>query len=130
MKLIKRCLITLLVGFSIAALIVWSKDIFSQTEIVNVFHILTDAFCVAGVLILSAGLLIFSSNEGTFDILAYGVNSFADMFRKKSTKKYPTFYDYRESRAEKKIPFGFLLISGLLLLGISVIMYFIYRQYC
>lgn len=129
MRSAKKYLITLLIGFACVGLIIWSKEIFSQTKLVDVFHILCDAFFVAGVLISAAGLLIFSSNEGTFDMLVYGVKSFMDMFRKESLKKYDTFYDYRESRADKKFPFGYLLICGALFLVVSFVMYYFYSQY-
>ncbi|MBR0443028.1 MAG: DUF3899 domain-containing protein [Clostridia bacterium] len=129
MKLIKKYLITLIIGFSTAALIAWSKDVFSQTALVQIFHILCDSFFAVGTVIVCAGLLVFSSNEGTFDIMVYGMNSFLDMFRKKSRKKYDTFYDYRESRADKKIGFGFLLICGLLFVAISLVMYLLYAQH-
>lgn len=129
MKASRKYWITLLVGFVAVALILWAKDIFRQTAAATVFHILSDAFFVVGVVIFGAGGLIFSSNEGTFDMLVYGVKSFLDMFRKHSVKKYDTFYDYRESRADKKVPFGFLLICGLFFLAIAFVMYFLYRQY-
>lgn len=129
MKSIKKYLFTLLIGFSTAALIAWSKGVFAQTAPVQIFHILCDSFFVVGVVITCVGLLVFSSNEGTFDILVYGMSSFIDMFRKKSTKKYDTFYDYRESRADKKIGFGFMLICGLVFIAISLVMYLLYRRY-
>ena len=129
MKSMKRYWITLLVGFAGAALIAWSKDLFAQTAPVNIFHILSDAFFVVGVVITSGGLLVFSTNEGTFDMLVYGVSSFFDMFRKVSAKKYETFYDYRASRADKKLQFGFMLICGLIFLAIAGVMYLFYRQY-
>jgi len=109
--------------------IIWAKDLFSQTELVSIFHILSDAFFVAGILITSFGLLIFSSNEGMFDMMIYGVSSFIDMFRVESRKKYKTFYDYRESRADKKIAFGFMPICGIFFLVIAVVMYLLYRKY-
>ena len=129
MKTLKKYLITLIIGFLTVFLIASSKDVFDQTSVVKILHILCDSFFVVGVVITSIGLLIFSSNEGTFDILVYGVSSFVDIFRKKSQKKYETFYDYRESRAEKKLGFGFLLISGLIILAISLIIYLFYRVY-
>ena len=125
----KRYLITLLIGFGVVALFLWSKDILAQTEIVDVFHILCDAFFVVGFLITAAGLLVLSSNEGTFDMLIYGTKAFLDMFRKNSIKKYDSFYDYRMARSETKLPFGFLLICGLFFLAISMVMYYFYRQY-
>ncbi len=129
MKNLMKYGITLLVGLGIAFLILLSKDLFAQTELVNVFHILSDAFFVVGVVITGLGLLVFSSNEGTFDMLIYGMDSFLDIFRRKSTKKYATFYDYRASRADKKIGFGFLLICGLIFLAIAAVMYLLYRQF-
>ena len=129
MKLLKKYLITLLIGFAIVALILWAKDIFSQTSTVKIFHILTDAFFATGVFITSAGLLFFSSNEGTFDMLVYGVNSFFDIFRKTSKKKYETFYDYRESRKDTKIKFGFMVVCGVFFLAVSMIMYLFYKKY-
>ena len=129
MKALKKYIITLLIGFAAVALILWAKDIFAQTEPVKVFHILSDAFFAVGVVITSAGLLVLSSNEGTFDIVVYGMSSFLDFFRKQSKKKYETFYDYRASRQEKKLSFGFILLCGLLFLAIAVVMYLLYSQY-
>lgn len=122
-------MITLAVETAMALLIMWFKDLFVQTDPKTIFHILCDAFFVTGTVTTSAGLLVFSSNEGTFDMLVYGVKSFMDMFRKNSLKKYDTFYDYRMSRAEKKLSFGFLLICGVLFLALSFVMYYFYYQY-
>ena len=119
----------MLVGFVGVFCILWAKDIFAQTEVVKIFHILCDAFFVVGVVITGVGLLVFSSNEGTFDMLVYGVSSFFDLFRKVSKKKYPTFYDYRVSRQGKKIRFGFMLLCGIFFLVIAFVMFFIYRKY-
>ena len=129
MRRFKKYGITLLVGLLVVAAIAFAKDLFSQTDPQMVFHILSDAFFVAGVLITAAGLLIFSSNEGSFDMLAYGLQTFADMFRKNKLCKYETYFDYRESRAGKQIKFGFLLICGLAFLAIAVVMYLLYRRY-
>lgn len=129
MKSLTKYAITLLVGFTLAFLIILSKDIFAQTEAVKIFHILCDGFFVVGVVVTSAGLLVFSSNEGTFDMLVYGVNTFLDLFRRQSARKYETFYDYRSARSDKKIRFGFLLLCGLFFLAVSMVMYLLYRQY-
>ena len=125
----KKYLITLLIGFAAAALLLWAKNITGQTEAVDVFHILCDVFFVVGFLITAAGLLVLSSNEGTFDMLVYGTKSFLDLFRKNSIKRYDSFYDYRMEREEKKLPFGFLLICGLFFLAISMVMYYFYRRF-
>lgn len=124
----KKYLITLLIGFGLAALLLWTKNIAAQTEAVAVFHILCDVFFVVGFLITAAGLLVLSSNEGTFDMLIYGTKTFLDMFRKNVIKRYDSFYDFRMERSDKKLPFGFLLICGLFFLAISMVMYYFYRQ--
>ncbi len=129
MKVLKRYLITLAICLAGVGLIVWSKELFSQTAPDVIFHILSDAFFVIGVVTTGMGLLAFASNEGTFDALSYGVGRFFDFFRKKKRMQYDTFYDYRESRAEKKVQFGFLLICGLILLAVAVIMYVLYLQF-
>ena len=130
MKTFRKYLITLLIESLLVLWIIWAKDIFVQTELVSVFHILADGFFAVGVVVTLSGLLVFSSNEGTFDMIVYGVSSFVDLFRVKQLKKYHTFYDYRESRTDKKIPFGFLVICGLIFVAVAFVMYFLYRQYC
>ena len=129
MKTWKKYAITLLVGALLTLGIAYAKDVFHQTEPVKVFHILCDAFFVSGTLITSAGLLVFSTNEGTFDMLVYGMQSFVNLFRPKYAKKYETFYDYREAHSEKKLPFLFLVLSGLIYLAISGVMYYCYTLY-
>ena len=121
MKKLRKYLITAVIGLAAVAGIAWAKDIFAQAEPAQVCHILCDAFFAVGTVLCCAGLLIFSSNEGTFDMMVYGVSSFIDMFRQKSRKKYPTFFDYRESRADVKFPFAFLLLCGLLFIAVSLV---------
>ena len=129
MKSFRKYLITLLVGLLGVVAILFNKDFFAQTEPVKIFHILCDAFFVIGVVMAGTGLLIFTSNEGAFDMMIYGVRSFFDLFRKNPSKKYPTFYDYRTSREEKKLKFGFILICGIFYIAVSLVMYYLYTRY-
>lgn len=128
MKTARKYLITLLAGFALAAWIAYSHGVLDQTAAIKVYHILCDAFFVVGVVITSAGLLIFSTNEGTFDMIAYGIQTFASFFKRDMSRKYETFYDYRASRADKKVSFGFLVICGLIFLAISLVFYYCYCQ--
>ena len=129
MKSIKKYLITLISGLLGVGFIAWAKDIFNVTEPIMIFHILCDAFFAIGVVITGMGLLIFTTNEGVFDGLVYAVNSFFGMFKRDLDRKYDTLYDYKESRANKKFSFGFMLISGIVFIAISMIMYLMYRRY-
>ena len=129
MRAMRKYWITMLIGCALVALIANAKDVLDQNQMVAVFHILCDAFFATGFVIFAAGLLVFSSNEGTFDMIVYGVKTFLDVFKKDAVKKYDSFYDYRVSREEKKVKFGFLLICGAIFLAISFVMYFLYLQY-
>lgn len=130
MRAFLKYFITLFVGLLFALGILSSKDFFAQTQPVEIYHILCDAFFVVGVVMSGLGLLIFTTNEGIFDMTVYGLRSFFDLFRKNVNKKYPTFYDYRTSREDKKLKFGFLLICGVFFLAVSFVMYCLYLQYC
>ncbi len=128
MNTLKKYLITLLCGFAGVAYILWLRGIFNQTAASAVFHILCDGFFVVGVLMACIGLLIFCSNEGTFDGLTYGVKAFINLFRRNGMKKYDSYYDYKAARGEKKTTFGFLVICGVFFIAVSLVMlYFYYR---
>ncbi len=124
----RKYLITILVGIALTAWCAISRGLLEQTEMVKIYHILCDSFFVSGVLITGVGLLIFSTNEGTFDMIVYGTKSFLGMFKKNLKPKHATFYDYRVANAEKKLSFGYLVISGLLFLAISFVFYYCYYQ--
>ena len=129
MKTLKKYLITLGVGLILVFLIISSKGIFDVTDAKSVFHILCDAFFAIGCTMAGIGLLVYTSNEGVFDGLVFGVTSFFNMFRKNYEKKYKDLYEYKESKASKKYSFGFLLICGMALLAVSVVMYLFSRKY-
>lgn len=123
-----KYIITLLLGFATAAAIAYFRGLFDQTELVGVFHVLSDSFAVSGVLITGFGALVFVSNEGGFDALSYGMVSFFDIFRKEKRNKYRTFYDYKQAKAEKNLSCGFILICGSIILAIALIMLWLYHQ--
>ena len=129
MKAFLKYLITILVGLAGVAGVVISKDIFGQTQLVNVLHILCDGFFVMGVVLTGFGALIFTSNEGAFDMMAFGLQSFWDLFRKERKLKGVTYYDYQVARSEKKLKFGFILICGLAFLAVAVVFFLLYQQH-
>lgn len=73
-------------------------------------------------------LLVFVSNEGMFDGIAYGLKAFWSFFRKDMLRKYDTFFDYREARKERKSPFLFLLACGGIFLLMAGLMYAFYYK--
>lgn len=124
----KKFWISFIVCCVCSFLLAWSRGVFAQTAPIYVFHILSDSFLVVGILATCIALLIFVSNEGTFDILVYGLKSFWSFFKRDMSRKYDTFYDYRVARQEKKVPFLFLLVCGGAFLLLSVLMYMGYRR--
>lgn len=129
MRTAKKYLITVLIGFALAAYVMWLKGGFAPTDMETLLHNLCDAFFVPGVLLVCVGLLILSSNEGTFDGLVYAVKSFMDLFRKASEKKYDSYYDYKTQNAKRKAEFAFLVICGVFFIAVSVVMLYLNMRY-
>ncbi len=91
---------------------------------------LCNAFFVPGVLVLGLGLLVWSTNGGTFDMLAFGVIKLFDLFKKDLTKvKYRTFYDYRKAQQEKERSFSAYVVVGVVLIVISIVFLILYNNY-
>lgn len=129
MKSLKKYLITLGVSLLFVFLIALLRDVFNQNDVQKVYHILSDSFFVVGVIVTGMGLLVFASNEGTFDMIIYGVSTFINLFRPHAQKKYDTFYDYRISKSQNKINSWFLLIIGVFLILMAVLMLLIYKKF-
>ena len=123
MKNMKKFWVSFIICSICTIVMAWLRGVFEQTSPVYVFHILSDCFLIVGILAACIALLLFVSNEGTFDIFVYGMQSFWGFFRNDRPGKYDTFYDYRMARQEKKVPFLFLLACGGIFLLMSVLMY-------
>ena len=126
MKKTIKCLIIVLVGSLFAFLISVARGLFSAEGASAVYHILCDGFTVVGFAFTGFGLLLFVSNEGAFDGLAFCLRSFFGMFRKNYARE--GYYDYKERRASKKMSFSSLLISGLVIILVAVIIYILYSN--
>lgn len=129
MKKFIKYLVAFSSGCAVSLLIMLSKNLFSKTALLDIYQILTDSFFVVGVLMVCAGLFVFACcNEGAFDGLTYAVSSFFSMFKKDHARKYDTYYDYRQRRQGKKLPFLFLILCGAIFLIASVITYVLFMQ--
>ncbi|MBQ4272721.1 MAG: DUF3899 domain-containing protein [Clostridia bacterium] len=90
---------------------------------------LCNAFFVPGAVVLGIGLLIWTANGGTFDMIAFGVIKLFDLLKRDMTKvKYKTFYDYRQAQQDKKRSFTAYLIIGAVLMVIAVIFLILYNN--
>ena len=117
-----RYLISTAVGLVLAFVIMLAQNIFGQEKGSDVFRILSDSFFASGVLLTGAGLLLFVSNNGMFDMLSYGITTFF-VARKKNVKerKYKDYYEYKQAKSEKKRSCAYLLIVGLTFIAIAAL---------
>ena len=129
MKTFIKYLITFGVGAILSLIVMNSKDLFTQTDLATIYHILSDSFFVSGVLLGGLGLLVFVSNEGVFDILVFGTKQFFGFFRKDKEQKYADFYEYKEAKAQRKLKFGSILVCGAFFILLAVVMLLLYKQY-
>ena len=120
MKALKKYLITFGIGLLAVMLIISTKGIFTAKDTAEIFKILCDSTFAVGFTMAGMGLLVYTSNEGVFDGLIFGVSSFINMFRKGHKKKYKDLYEYKESKANKKYGFGYIVICGLIFLVVSL----------
>ena len=129
MKTFVKYLITLIFGCVLSFTVMYSKNLFAQTDPATIFHILSDSFVVSGVLLAGLGLLVFVSNEGVFDILVFGTKQFFGFFRKVKTQKYADFYEYKAAKSQNKVKFGSILVCGAFFMLLTVVFYVLYTKY-
>ena len=117
----KKYIISYLVGIVLSFVVFISCDGFKQTDTKELLRVLNDSTFITAVLFTGFGLLIFASNEGTFDMIVYGMQSFLMLFRSKANRRYESFADYRAQKAQEKMKTGFILVTGLSFLILSII---------
>lgn len=129
-KTLKKYLITSALALLLTFLITLSRGVFEKENIVDVLHVLIDSTFVVSILFTGFGLLIFSANEGTFDMLAYGMTSFISLFKKdrENYLKYKSYVDYKEARADRKHGFAHIVLVGLAVFIICMIFILIYEN--
>lgn len=116
-------------GIIIAFIALLVRDIFHLTAVVDIMKAFCDAFFVSGVLLTCIGGLVFVSNGGVFDMLAYGVRTFFTAFKRNVTdRKYKDYYEYREAKKANKRSFSFLLVVGIVFIVISMIFLALYYK--
>ena len=115
-----------------ASILVWSEWIsalqtgIQETKAVDWYHWICDGLTLPSMLLLSAGLMIWISNAGAFDILGYTFKSFIRMFTS-DRDSHETYGDYVAEKKEKRIHgYGFLIISGSISMGLTLLFLALY----
>ena len=80
----------------------------------DIYRLLSDACIVPAALVGGVGALIFVSSKGTFDMLAYAIMRFFDLYRPNARNpRYRDFYEYKLSKGERQRPVSHMLIVGI-----------------
>lgn len=120
----KKILIDLNFGLVIAAIVFF----FRRDNGFPLVHQLCDCCFVAGVLLLGMGGLKVARNAGTFDMMAYGLDSALRISLPWITKekKDADFVAYKERKKEERKPATEMLIAGSVYMALAVILLIIY----
>lgn len=96
---------------------------FLELSLLNKYRILGDAFFIPGFILICVGGLMFASASGALDGIGYALHCVGcTLIPGRRLYKYKTYGDYIESKQENRVKgYGFLFISGLITLAISVV---------
>lgn len=113
---------TAMVVAAIAYAYVTTNNIF-ELPLLDKYRILADAFFVPGMLLLGVGGLMFVSAAGALDGIGYALHCIGcSLIPGRRLYKYQKYGDYIEHKQENRVKgYGFLLISGLVTIAVSVV---------
>ena len=118
----KRYFITILIGIIMVVIISLSRGILAVESKEAVLFILSDACAIPGIFILAAGILLMVSNEGLFNGISYGFKALTKALKRNpEERKMEDYHEYYSKKTEKKISFGHLILTGGILIIISIL---------
>ena len=98
-----------------------------QTELIEWYRIICDAFTIPGLLLLMFGCLMSLSNAGAMDGLGYAVVNGLKMLIPGGALKMERYKEYLERRRANRIRgYGFLYIVGAGCMAIALIFMFLF----
>ncbi|MBE6130147.1 MAG: DUF3899 domain-containing protein [Erysipelotrichaceae bacterium] len=104
---------------------VFGNDLFHQTEILRIYHILCDAFVLPGTLCLLVAALIALSNEGSLDAIGYMLRRLGQSLIPFSKKNDERYADYIAKKKRIK-GYSFITWTGLGYFTIGMIFLVLY----
>ena len=122
----KKRLIIDIISYSVVSIIgillviaVLNMKNFSSLAVPMSYMALSDAMIIPGVFFSGIGAMIFASNNGAFDMIAFGIKSLGSRMsgNKEFKKKYDSYFDYCKEKRLNRLPFGFMLFPGLVFLA-------------
>ena len=106
----------------IAFLVIWSKGFFTDSAAVNI-QILSDAFFVAGILMVLFAGMMYISSEGALIGISFVLRNVVLAFIPMGRMRHEKYIDYRarKVREAKKNDNKCILVTGLIFLFIGVV---------
>lgn len=123
-KNLKITLIAVSAGLAFSIVVAAVRGVFTSDSAKQTLQCLTDGSFVSAIILLCVGLLLFSGNGGTFDMLAYGTKTLFSVFQSdKKRKERESFADYRARKSQTSKPVVPFLAAGLVFLVLSLCLY-------
>ena len=132
----KKKLLTTLIKYACCiipgALISWlvlDQHGFAYATEVDRYRILCDAFTIPGVILIMAGALVWISNLGGFDGIAYSLKiAIKRLIPLGSVEPPEKYFDYVERRKSRRLKgYHFIFITGIGFLAVAL--FFMYKFY-
>lgn len=118
-------IITNVICISFALLQIFNNDLFHQTEILRIYHILCDAFVIPGILCLLVAALVALSNEGSLDAISYMLRRLGQTlipFIKKNDERYADYV----AKKKRISGYSFITWTGLAYFTVGIIFLVLY----
>ena len=118
-------IITNVICISFALLQIFNNDLFHQTEILRIYHILCDAFVIPGILCLLVAALVALSNEGSLDAISYMLRRLGQTlipFIKKNDERYADYV----AKKKRISGYSFITWTGLAYFTVGMIFLVLY----
>ena len=111
--------ISVVTALLISVFILWGRDFWNVTELVDKYHILSDAFFFPGILYILFGILLALANEGSLDAIGFMLKRCFQLLNPFSKKEFEKYSDYVAKR-KKVTGYSFLFFVGLAFLAVGI----------
>ena len=117
------------VGATIALVVLLVQGVFSSAQAKDTVRMVCDAFFAAGALLLVAGTLVWTFDNGITDGITYSVKSLGNLRRKDyESRQRESYSEYRERKHRNKGSVKEFLIAGASYFLVSVVLLFVYNS--
>lgn len=125
----KKLLVCFAVGAVIALALLLAKGVFDTQDAKDTARIVCDAFFAAGAILLVAGALVWTFDNGITDGLTYSARTMLNLRKKDyETNERESYSAYRERKHKNKGTVKEFLISGGVYLVVSLVLLLVYNN--